>query len=760
MNIATSRFEEKLTDLLIDKIKHIEKDPTNPWLNNKLSVPRNINGYHYSGGNRLMLSLASEHNKWDYPVFMTFKMAQDKGVNVLKGAKSTPILCYNVSYQDKETKERITSEDYNSLSSNDKKAYEEKVYANLAFVFNVNQTNLREVKPDLWSALKEEYALQLRDRTNSSENSIDSLVRSQAWLCPIYTDLRSGAYYAPAKNEIHITPKEGVINDEKYYSVLLHEMTHSTGHPDLLARNIENKFGSPDYAREELVAELGSALTGTQYGLPKTLLDDNAVYLKSWLSALKAEPDYLQTVLSDAVRASNMIIDHIDKQEKKIFEQEEVMENSEIVPYAELYAHERNMNASFLDENHLTLPESALRAISLRSDTLRDLELTSVPEEEKSLIERKMKCEDSIRDTVRKYVSEKYGFNLPLYIAYNDKLDAVMSVKDNLSVDMTDEKAVHEGLASRLPVVIYKDDTEENRRELDDAYTEYAVLPSGKLKVKGVARLKEGYTLEDTAQARRFMDDNNITYQPIKGNRLFVSMRSQKIALLLAATFVLTPIVGVALMYALNKSRALDHILKDKQFSEDEAKRLNQHQTIRKTVSENGRKVDKFYFLDNDTHRLRSIPAHEVRLPNRVNGVQLSPKELSALREGQTVSGFDENSKLYFVAQLDLNDKDGVRMGFKEMKAEREFKSVPTPNSPDEEKIAYVQMHGAQGVNDIWDRGGVNLERDSFLDKYDIEGFYKDYLKSSRDGEMSKSESASNALKEGLREDQQISIHR
>ena len=94
------------------------------------------------------------------------------------------------------------------------------------------------------------------------------------------------------------------------------------------------------------------------------------------------------------------------------------------------------------------------------------------------------------------------------------------------------------------------------------------------------------------------------------------------------------------------------------------------------------------------------------------------------------------------------------------MKAERELKSVPTPNSPDEEKIAYVQMHGAQGVNDIWDRGGVNLERDSFLDKYDIEGFYKDYLKSSRDGEMSKSESASNALKEGLREDQQISIHR
>ena len=178
-------------------------------------------------------------------------------------------------------------------------------------------------------------------------------------------------------------------------------------------------------------------------------------------------------------------------------------------------------------------------------------------------------------------------------------------------------------------------------------------------------------------------------------------------------------------------------------------------------MEEDGRKVDKYFYMDKDTMRLRSIPVREVNTPSRVNGVQLSPADVQSLREGKVVQGFDEKSKLYYEARIDMTSRQGVQMSFKEMKVEKEFKAVPTPNSPDAEKVAYVQQHGAQGVNDIWDRGGVNIERDSFLDKYDIEGFYKDYLKASQNGDHTRSEQLSEEIKgQMMTEGQSQSMHR
>ena len=920
---STDRFEELLTELLIDKIKQIQQDWQEPWFKNTWTI-KNLQGRAYSAGNRLLLGFCTDKYKWEYPVFTTFKMAKDENISILRGEKSLPVSFFKVSYKNKETKEIISVGDFQSLSKAEQENYEALVLKRTACVFNIDQTNIREARPDLYEKVTAEYKEQSRNLDESQDNRIDDLVRTQTWFCPILTDLREGAHYRPSSNEVHITPKSHFKSDELFYSTLLHELTHSTGHPDLLDRLTTAKFGSPEYAKEELVAELGSALSGAHYNLPVTLLEDHAAYLKSWLKAIQEEPEFLHAVLSDATKASNMLTTRIDTQEQyihstqseghmtqdkqtqaqtkpyiidganankqvsdfyltsegkidvakairendnvvletraeynrsdfdaddlrpdiieKAFEKsevyavimddygtikemsehydlddneeksafissvvarsqtltseelkngvdriplldwnlevptlerevpiEEIVEdveaekitvNTAVLPYTELYAHEQNMTGAYLAESNLDLPDEIKEEIEIRDLVLNELELNPLPELEQGLLRRKMEVEDNIRAKVSAFLTEKYGVTIPSLFSFENKVKALGDVEGYATDRKSTERLIHDGLNDSLPITVYTENTPEKTAELEAIDAEYEVLPDGRIKTNGLAKIKEGYTLPDTQDNRLFLDANEITYRQIKGNRLFVSMKSQKVALLLASSLVFTPIIGVAVMYAMNRSLVLDRLLKDKQFSKAEATRLNERETIRKTAIENGRKIDKYYFVDKDTNRLQSIPVHEVRLPHRINGVELSVKEMDDLRNGKSIQGYDEKSKLYYEAKLDFNNRHNISMGFKEFKAEKEYTAVPTPFSPDADKIAYVQVHGAHGVNDIWDRGGVNLERSSFLDKYDVGRFYNGYLSAEQQGKTDLSSEYSDSLKQKLGEKEQLSIHR
>lgn len=90
-------------------------------------------------------------------------------------------------------------------------------------------------------------------------------------------------------------------------------MTHSTGAKDVLDRIKPTAFGSEEYAREELVAELGSALVAQRYGMTKHIKEDSCAYLKGWLSELKESPQYIKTTLLDVKRAASLITQKVDK---------------------------------------------------------------------------------------------------------------------------------------------------------------------------------------------------------------------------------------------------------------------------------------------------------------------------------------------------------------------------------------------------------------------------------------------------------------
>ena len=91
-------------------------------------------------------------------------------------------------------------------------------------------------------------------------------------------------------------------------------MVHSTGAEDQLNRlKPRSGFGSDEYAREELVAELGSALVCQKYGMTKNLKEDSAAYLKSWLGSLKESPSFIKTTLMDVKKATSILTQRIDE---------------------------------------------------------------------------------------------------------------------------------------------------------------------------------------------------------------------------------------------------------------------------------------------------------------------------------------------------------------------------------------------------------------------------------------------------------------
>ena len=104
-------------------------------------------------------------------------------------------------------------------------------------------------------------------------------------------------------------------------------MTHSTGSESRLNRIKPSAFGSEEYAREELVAELGSALVTQRYGISKNVKEESAAYLKSWLNSLKESPDFIKTTLFDVKRASGMIIEQVDKIVQRIDNEHSVQQN-------------------------------------------------------------------------------------------------------------------------------------------------------------------------------------------------------------------------------------------------------------------------------------------------------------------------------------------------------------------------------------------------------------------------------------------------
>jgi len=288
--------------------------------------PLRENSEPYKGFNAFYLSIITGAKGWVSPYFLTFNKAMEiygykkqevnsKGFALRDGekvarvgyckldrialakkitGKGVPVIYYqNLNIKGDE----FTDENGVEWQSENKVIPMMKNYS----VFNACQFDgLKELKPNFFPEIKEAKT------TNERLPEIDNYFDSQEAKLRTST---SGAFFRPSEDTVFMPDWTIWNSSNEYYSVLAHEFVHSTGTKDRLNRDMKNKFGSPKYAFEELVAELGSLFSMMAFGIQHKASDNNIAYLDNWLNLLN---DHDNAIFKACALASKSI-EYMDK---------------------------------------------------------------------------------------------------------------------------------------------------------------------------------------------------------------------------------------------------------------------------------------------------------------------------------------------------------------------------------------------------------------------------------------------------------------
>jgi antirestriction protein ArdC len=232
----------------------------------RITRPLRATGQPYKGVNVLMLWMSAETQGFAAPIWMTFRQAQELNANVRKGSKGSLVV-----YADHVTR---------TETSDDGEECERDVYFMKGYtVFNVEQID----------GLPPHYYATAAPRLDP----VQRIEAADRFFAHTGAHIRHGgdrAYYANEPDYIQMPPFASFQNSESYCSTLAHELTHWTKHPSRLARDFgRRRFGDAGYAREELVAEIGSAFLCCDLGISPQPRDDHAAYLSHWLKVLNED---------------------------------------------------------------------------------------------------------------------------------------------------------------------------------------------------------------------------------------------------------------------------------------------------------------------------------------------------------------------------------------------------------------------------------------------------------------------------------------
>jgi len=251
-----------------------------PWVKPcraDMSADKNIiTGASYRGINRLLLgmsAMAKGHtsNEWG-----TFKQWQEKGYQVQKGEKSTRIVFFK-NVAGKETPDGEVEGGYAMI----------KAYA----VFNAQQTNKEAEETTAAPAAGFFIA-----------NAEERIIKTGA----LITHGGDAAFYMPSMDRVQLPNKSAFVDPASYYATAFHELTHWTGAEKRLDRDLsKGKFGNPDYAFEELIAEIGAAYLCADYGIQGELR--HAGYIQSWLKACREDEKAIFKAAALAQKAADFI---------------------------------------------------------------------------------------------------------------------------------------------------------------------------------------------------------------------------------------------------------------------------------------------------------------------------------------------------------------------------------------------------------------------------------------------------------------------
>lgn len=274
---------ETVTNRILEALKRGVVPWHKPW-DATASIPTNaVSNRAYRGVNVLLLGLSPyRDHRW-----LTFKQVQELGGTVRTGERSTMVVFWK-QWQPP------TKED-------DERSYPRNIPLLRYYrVFNVEQCEDLNVSP-----LAQPERISEHERIERAE----ALARGMSDP-PRITEGGSSAWYRPSDDLVQVPCIERFETADAFYATLFHELGHATGHERRLKRpgvTGEVRFGSGDYSREELVAELTSAFCCASVSLDNSIVEDSASYINSWLGVLKADSKAVVIAAAQAQRAADYI---------------------------------------------------------------------------------------------------------------------------------------------------------------------------------------------------------------------------------------------------------------------------------------------------------------------------------------------------------------------------------------------------------------------------------------------------------------------
>lgn len=284
---------EEVTSQIISMMEQGQIPWHKPWAGTSAGAISHNTGKPYSLLNQILLQEPGE--------YITFNQCHQEGGKVKKGAKAKKVYFWKMYQKD------LLDEDGQPVLKPDGTPKKETFPILKAFmVFHLN--DCEGIQPKWADKLPEAPAKPIE----TAEAVLADYVSREK--IRLVADKISGqAFYSPARDLINLPCINQYQSAAEYYSTAFHEATHSTGHPSRLHRfSITGQnaaFGSEEYSKEELTAEIGAACILHQMGIetPESLRN-SAAYLQGWLKALKDDKQLIIGAASRAEKAVKMIL--------------------------------------------------------------------------------------------------------------------------------------------------------------------------------------------------------------------------------------------------------------------------------------------------------------------------------------------------------------------------------------------------------------------------------------------------------------------
>lgn len=292
-----NKTRQQLAEFFVASLKENELPWRAVWRSGAAMNP--TTGARYRGVNAMLLSMVSLQRSYSDPRWCTFLQAKNHGWSIRKGAKGVPVEYW--AFVDPKLQKMLSWEDARRIQATDPERYSLlELRYRISTVFNAAEIEGIPAYEKPMALVAEQEVLRCRD----------TILRNMQLA---YREQGGAAYYSPPSDQVTLPPMDNFESEYGYLCTFLHECGHATAHPSRLNRVLGAR-GTPEYAREELRAEIASAFVSQELGIEveddaaDENLDLHKAYIQSWISVLENDPAELFAAIKAAEGISDYLI--------------------------------------------------------------------------------------------------------------------------------------------------------------------------------------------------------------------------------------------------------------------------------------------------------------------------------------------------------------------------------------------------------------------------------------------------------------------